>query len=202
MHSSQSEVRDSTAGFSWYVLKVRSNCERRAAAHLRDRGFEEFSPSYRDSVQWSDRTKITERFLFPTYVFCRVNPAERAQVLRVPGVVNFVSFGAGPAAVPEEEVEQVRTLVCSGLLVTPHPFLEVGQKVRLERGPLTGVEGIVQQVKGSTRIVVSIGMLQRSVSTEVERSWVQPIKIETPYGGFSPDRRNGQYDMISSRLTL
>jgi len=202
MDSRQPEVRNSTATFSWYVLKVRSNCERLAATHLRDRGYEEFSPSYRDAVQWSDRTKITERFLFPTYVFCRVNLAERGQVLRVPGVVSFVGFGAGPTAVPEDEVEQVRALVRSGLPVTPHPFLEVGQKVRLERGPLTGVEGIVQQVKGSTRIVVSIGMLQRSVSTEVERSWVQPIKMETLGSGFPPHRRNDPYDMISSRVAL
>src|SRR5205823_2733663 len=115
MYSDLLELPRSTR--SWFVLKVRSNCERLAATHLRDRGYEEFCPSYKDSVRWSDRTKITERFLFPTYVFCRLNPVDRVQALQAPGVVNFVSFGAGPEPVPEEEVEQVRALVRSGLLV-------------------------------------------------------------------------------------
>jgi len=64
----------------------------------------------------------------------------------------------------------------SGLLVTPWPFLQVGQQVIIERGPLEGVEGILEQVKGKFRLVVSICLLQRSVSTEVDRDWVRPIQ--------------------------
>src|SRR5262249_57524249 len=87
----------------------------------------------------------------------------------------------------EQELEQVRAMVRSGLLVTPHPFLEVGRKVRLERGPLAGIEGIVEKVNGGApRIVVSISMLQRSVSTEVERTWVLPLQPENVNGGFPP----------------
>ena len=160
---------------SWFALRVRSNYERIAAAHLRERGFEEFSPSYQVQRRWSDRTKTMEQFLFPGYVFSRLNPHDRLPVVTVPGVVSLVGFGKVPTAIPDQEIENIRTMVQSGLLMKPWPFLEVGQRVLIERGPLAGVEGILQDVKGRFRLVVSISLLQRSVSAEVDRTWVRPI---------------------------
>jgi transcription antitermination factor NusG len=164
---------DST--FPWFALRVRSNYERVAAIHLRDRGFEEFSPMYRTERQWSDRKKQIDLPLFPGYVFCRLNPEDRLPVLTIPGTVGLVEFGNGPSAVPDQQIESVRRMMGSGLLVAPWPFLEVGQTVIIERGPLTGVEGILQEIKKTFRLVVSIPMLQRSVSAEVDRSWIRPL---------------------------
>ena len=166
----------------WYALRVRSNHERVAAMHLREQGYEEFCPAYRSERQWSDRKKTIEQFLFPGYVFCRLNPDDRLPVLMMPGVVNVVGFGSRPAAIPDQEIEHVRTMVRSGLLVTPWPFLSVGQTVVLERGPLAGVEGILQQIKKTFRLVVSVQLLQRSVSTEVDRAWVRPVTASTISG--------------------
>jgi transcription antitermination factor NusG len=146
-----------------------------AAMHLRERGYEEFSPSYKTERQWSDRKKTTEQFLFPGYVFCRLNIWDRLPLLTVPGVVDLVRFGDRILPIPEHEIEQVRTMLRSGLLVTPWPFLEVGQSVLIEQGPLAGVEGILKAVKGKCRLVVSIGLLQRSVSTEIDRMWIRPL---------------------------
>jgi transcription antitermination factor NusG len=160
----------------WYAVRVRSNYERVAAAHLRERGYEEFSPSYQVQRQWSDRTKTIEQFLFPGYVFARLNPHNRLLVLTAPGVVALVGFGKSPTPIPDQEIESIRTMVRSGLLMKPWPFLEVGQRVLIERGPLSGVEGILQDVKGKFRLVVSISLLHRSVSAEVDRTWVRPIK--------------------------
>jgi transcription antitermination factor NusG len=143
--------------------------------YLREQGYDEFCPAYKSERQWSDRKKTVERFLFPGYVFCRLNPDDRLPVLMMPGVVNVVGFGSQPAPIPDQEIEHVRTMVGSGLLVTPWPFLSVGQTVVLERGPLAGVEGILQQIKKTFRLVVSVHMLQRSVSTEVDRAWVRPV---------------------------
>jgi transcriptional antiterminator NusG len=173
---SQEEPLFEEAFFPWFALRVRSKHERVAALHLRERGYEEFSPSYMEERQWSDRKKTTEEFLFPGYVFCRFNPQDRLPVLTAPGVVGFVGFGDGPMPIPVEEVDRVRAMVKSGLLVTPFPFLTKGQMVLIERGPLKGVEGILEEVKGRCRLVVSISMLQRSVSTEIDRVWVRPIK--------------------------
>jgi transcription antitermination factor NusG len=168
--------RVDNGGHPWFAVRVRSNHEKVAAEFLRLRGYEEFCPLYKAESRWSDRIKIVDRSLFPGYVFTRLDPEDRLPVLMAPGVVGMVGFGKGPCPIPDHEVENVRRMVQSGLLVTPWPYLSEGQLVLLERGPLTGMEGIVKEVKGTLRIVVSVSLLQRSVSAEIERSWVRPLK--------------------------
>jgi transcription antitermination factor NusG len=160
----------------WFAVRVRSNHERIAAVHLEERGYEEFMPSYKVERRWSDRTKEVEQFLFPGYVFCRLNPQARLPVLTAPGVVGLVGCGKIPTPIPDEEIERIRRMVQSGLLLTPWPFLELGQTVLIERGPLAGVEGILEEVKGKCRLIVSINLLRRSVGAEVDRHWVRPVK--------------------------
>src|SRR5579862_4229498 len=165
--------------YPWFALRVRSKHERVTSLHLQRRGFEEFSPSYRAESQWSDRKKTTDRFLFPGYVFCRFNPRDRLPILTAPGVVGLVGFGDGPTPIPDIEIEQVRTMVQSGLLVTPWPFLELGQTVRLESGPLRGLEGIVEEVKGRLRLSFPFACCN-------DRS--RPKSIESGSGRSSPPR--------------
>src|SRR5271156_373987 len=154
------------SAFPWFALRVRSNFERKTALHLRSRGFEEFTPSYKSERLWSDRRKDIDHLLFPGYVFCRFNPNDRLPVLSVPGVVGLAGFGKIPAPVPDHEMDRIRTMVQSGVLMKPWPFLEVGQTVLIERGPLAGIEGILDEVKVQCRLIVSIHLLQRSVSAE------------------------------------
>ncbi len=159
----------------WFAVRVRSNYERIAELHLGDRGYERFSPSYKVSRQWSDRKKDIDRFLFPGYVFCRLDYHDRLPVLTVPGVVGLVGFGKNPAPIPDEEIERIQRMVQSGLLVKPWPFLEVGQTVLIEHGPLAGMEGILADEKGQCRLVVSVNLLRRSVAAEVDRNSVRPV---------------------------
>ena len=161
--------------YPWFALRLRSNYARTSQAHLRERGYEPFAPSYRVEQRWSDRVKQVERFLFPGYVFCRFDPHDRLPVLSVPGVVDVVGFGKSPQAIPDEEMERVRRMVESGLPLAPYPYVQVGQAVLIDRGPLAGVEGILVEVKGKTRLVVSVNLLRRSVSAEVERHAIRPI---------------------------
>jgi transcription antitermination factor NusG len=169
-------LSENCEGQHWFAVRVRSNQERTAIVHLRDRGYEQFAPSYKAERRWSDRTKEIDQYLFPGYVFCRFDPGDRLAVLTAPGVVDLVGFGRIPEAVPDQEIERVRRMVESGLLVTPYPFLNVGQTVLIERGPLTGLEGMLVELKGKRRLVVSINLLQRSVSAEVDRHWVRPVR--------------------------
>jgi transcription termination/antitermination protein NusG len=162
--------------YPWFAVRVRSNQERIAEKHLRDRGYERFAPSYKTERLWSDRKREIDQFLFPGYIFCRLNPHNRLPVLSVPGVVGLVGFGNVPAPIPEDEIERIRRMVQSGLLVSPWPFLELGQTVLIERGPLAGMEGILAEEKGRCRLVVSIHLLKRSVSAEVDRKWVRPVQ--------------------------
>lgn len=162
--------------YPWFAVRVRSNFERVTALHLRERGYEEFAPSQPVERQWTDRKKQAEQYLFPGYVFCRFNVEDRLPVLTAPGVVGVVGFGKMPSPIPDQEIDSVRSMVESGFLVMPWPFLKLGEQVRIERGPLAGVEGSLLEVKGKFRLVVSVCLLQRSVSAEVDRSWVRPVR--------------------------
>ena len=172
----------------WFALRIRSNYERITATHLRERGYQEFAPSYKVEKRWSDRTKQIDQFLFPGYLFCRFDPNDRLPILSAPGVVDVVGFGKMPQYIPEAEIERVRRMVESGLLITPYPYLQVGQAVLIENGPLAGMEGILVELKGNARLVVSVNLLRRSVSAEVDRHSIRPIQaLSTDLG-----RRNGK----------
>jgi transcription antitermination factor NusG len=165
----------------WFALTVKPNHEKTAAQALGSKNFEVLLPMYRARRRWSDRTKELELPLFAGYVFGRFSASERAMVLSTPGVISVVGFGNKPAAVSETEIQSVRTLMASGLPLSPWPFLRVGQRVRIEAGPLTGVEGVLSQVKDLWRVVVNVEILQRSVAAEVERdavAVVSPCKVE------------------------
>jgi transcription antitermination factor NusG len=171
----QTVLSDAANGVSWYALRVRSNFEQKSSTLLQERGFEQFSPTYRCRSYWSDRVKWVERPLFPGYVFCRFNPHNWLPVLQTPGVVQTVSFAGKPVPVDDRELESLRILVRSPLPLFPRAFLRVGQKVVIKRGPLTGLEGIVEEFGKNCRIVVSITLLQRSVSAEVDAEWLTGI---------------------------
>src|ERR1700691_6245617 len=106
------------APYPWFALRVRSHYERVTVNHLRQRGYEEFAPSCKIEKRWSDRTKQIDQFLFPGYIFCRFNPNDRLAVVTAPGVVDVVGFGKKPERIPDAEMDRVRRMVESGLLVT------------------------------------------------------------------------------------
>jgi transcriptional antiterminator NusG len=178
----ESPITETGDAHRWYALRVRSNQERIAAVHLNQRGYEQFAPSVKSERRWSDRKKEIDQYLFPGYVFCRFDPQDRRAVITAPGVVDLVGFGRSPEPIPNQEIERVRRMVESGLLVQPYPFLNVGQTVLIERGPLVGLEGVLVEVKGKLRLVVSVNLLQRSVSAEVDRHSVRPLQGAAPSG--------------------
>jgi transcription antitermination factor NusG len=139
------------------------------------KGIETFLPLYQYRHSWSDRQKLVELPLFAGYVFCRLNPAHRLRVLIVPGVVHFVGIGKTPIAIDETEIAALQAAVKSGLPAEPCPYLEIGQRVVLEDGPLAGVEGIYTGSSKNERIIVSMTLLKRSVSIAIERHWARPV---------------------------
>jgi transcription antitermination factor NusG len=162
---------------NWYAVRVRSQYEDMVARHLRVRGLESFLPLYKEKHRWSDRFKEIEVPLFPGYVFCQFNPVNRLPVLTVPGVVHLVGTGRNPTPIDENEMIALQSAVKSGFAAKPWPFLEVGQKVKIEYGPLIGVEGILLGFRGRQRIVLSISLLQRSVAVEINEDWVRPLSV-------------------------
>lgn len=153
----------------WYALWVKSNREKLVAAALWHRGYEQFLPLYRTQRRLSDRLKDLELPLFSGYVFCRMDPLHRLPVLKIPGAISFVGIGNTPIPVEDSEIAALQTIVRAGVPVVPWPSLLVGQRVRIERGPLREVEGVVTNLKNGLRLVVSVGLLQRSVAVEIDR---------------------------------
>jgi transcription antitermination factor NusG len=160
-------------GRQWFALRVRSGSEKLVASIAENKGIEYFLPSYQCDRRWSDRVKSLEVPLFPGYLFCRLNPEYRLPVLTIPGVQHFVGLGKVPVAIAEAEIDALQTAVHSGLRTEPWPYLRAGQRVRLGRGPLEGLEGLLVEVRKQQRIVVSVELLMRSVSVEIDRSWVE-----------------------------
>lgn len=167
------------ASFPWFALQVRSRFEKHVATFLDGKGYEWFLPTYRSKRRWSDRTKEVQLPLFPGYLFCRFNPQDRLPILKTPGMISIVGTARVPTAVDDSEIEALRTLVASGLPREPWPYLQVGQRVRIEHGALSGLEGILLHQKGCDRLVLSVTLLQRSVAAEVDRAWVTPIGART-----------------------
>ena len=160
----------------WYALRVRSNCEKLVALTLRGKGYPEFLPLYKRISRWCDRKKVIESPLFPGYVFSHFDVNCRLPVLTIPGVVLVVGFGNKPEPIPNEEIDAIQRFVGSGLPVEPWPFLNVGEAVVVEYGPLAGLEGVLTEVKNRHRLVVSLTLLQRSVAVEIDRDCVRPVK--------------------------
>ncbi len=160
----------------WFALNTKRNRERNVGEILRGKGYEDFVPVYHSRRRWSDRYKDLELPLFPGYVFCRLDPAWRLPVLTTPGVVAIVGNGRTPVPVEDSEIEALKLVVGSDLQVQPWPYLKIGERVCIESGALAGLEGILQDVKKSCRIVVSVDLLQRSVAVEVDRAWVRPVE--------------------------
>jgi transcriptional antiterminator NusG len=168
-------LNDKTLGVAphpWYGLRTLSNHEKVAATILEGKGYQQFLPVYRSRRRRSDRVVESQKPLFPGYVFCRFDPKNRLPIMTTSGVISVVSVGKEPAPITDREIEAVHAILNSGLAAEPCPFLRVGQSVRVNRGVLAGVEGILVYKKSEWRMVVSIEMLQRSISVEIDREWI------------------------------
>jgi transcription antitermination factor NusG len=159
----------------WYALYVRSRHEKTVENSLRSKRYNVFSPSYRSKRKRVDRIVEIEVPLFPGYVFCQFDPSKRLPILMTPGVVGVVGRGNRPEPVDDTEIDSIRTVALAGRSVQPWPFLRLGQRIRVQSGPLTGVEGIFLRVEDEDHLVVSVTLLQRAVSVVIERDSVSPV---------------------------
>ena len=160
---------------AWFALQVRSRYENVVSTHLSDSGYESFLPMCKSRRRWSDRIKELDVPLFPGYVFCRFDPKNRLPILTTPRVLSVVGIAKTPAPIDDTEIASLQCLARSGSQMKPIPFLQIGQKVRIEHGALAGIEGILVEVRGRHRIVLSVTLLQRSVATEIDSACVIPV---------------------------
>jgi transcription antitermination factor NusG len=161
----------------WYAIHTRARHEKTVANQLAEKNIVTFLPTVRETHSWSDRKKVVETPLFSCYVFVQSLEWKGAhmKVLSTPGVLRWVGNHGEPAVIPEDEINTVRNLIQSGVGAAAHPFLKVGQRVRVSSGSLAGVEGVLIKSDTGKRLVVSIDTIQRSMSVVLDGYDVIPI---------------------------
>jgi transcription antitermination factor NusG len=171
------DVTPAGGGRRWYALAIRPRHEKLAAMVLTHKGYESLLPLYKCRRRRPGRYRDVHLPLFPGYLFCQFNPLVRLPVLTTPGVLSVVGSGRTPTPIEESEIDSIRRLVSSSLKAEPWPYLEAGQSVIIQDGPLQGLVGTLITVKNCHRLVLSVTLLQRSVSVEIDRNWAMPVTL-------------------------
>jgi transcription antitermination factor NusG len=161
-------------GVSWYAIQVRQRAEFSTATILIGKGLEPFVPKYQTTRQWSDRKVKVDLPLFPGYIFCRFNAAIQMPVLTTAGVVRIVGIGSRPLPIDPEEIATIQRIAGSGRQARPYPFLATSERVRIETGPLAGLEGIIKGQKNHW-LILSISLVQQSICIQVDDACVSFI---------------------------
>jgi transcription antitermination factor NusG len=158
----------------WWALYTRHQHEKAIAEMLAAKGLEVFLPLYQSQRRWKDRRMMLSLPLFPCYLFVRGGAHRRSLVITTPGVHMILSCGECPAAIPEAEIGAIRRSLEGHFRVEPFPFLKCGQRVRVRRGSLEGLEGVLVRKKNLCRLILNVDMLAQSVGVEIDAGDVEP----------------------------
>lgn len=169
---------------NWYALCTKHQHEPTVARLLEGKGFEVFYPTYEAVHRWKDRNKTLQLPLFPGYLFFQGGLDRRLHVLSTPGVYTIVSFGETPAEIAFTEIDAIRRALGSDLKLEPHPYLAQGDSVRVTRGPLAGVSGILQRKRDVYRLIISVELLGRSAAVEIDAASVERVSLSQTQLGY------------------
>jgi transcription antitermination factor NusG len=158
----------------WFAFRVRPRHEKSVSLALRERGCHEFLPLTREKRRWANRLRHVDLPLFPGYIFCLVHRFAMLPILSTPGVVDVVRAGASPIAANREQIESLRMAVKAQVPLERCHYVDLGNNVQIINGPLAGLRGILVSVRKTQRLVLSVGLLSRSVLLEIDPKWVAP----------------------------
>ena len=168
-------VSEQAAPPNWFAVYTVPRHEKRVAEYFELRQIESYLPLYRARRRWRDGSNPElELPLFPGYIFVRIGSYQRVRVLEVPGVLSIVSAGREPLPLPDFEIESLR----SGLHLRnpePHPYLVIGERVRIQAGALAGIEGVLVRKKNNLRVVLTLDHITQSIAVEVDADEVEAI---------------------------
>ncbi|WP_321344782.1 UpxY family transcription antiterminator [uncultured Draconibacterium sp.] len=163
--------------YAWYAVYTKTNFEKRIKGYLNQQNIECYLPVHKTLKQWSDRKKWIEEPLFKSYIFVRVSNVEFFNVLNIPGVFSYVSFGGKPQTIPDYEIENVKIFVEQGdqEVILTREKIASGMKVRIQHGPLKGVIGEVVQMSGHSRIMIRVESLGYCLSLNVSKNMIKDL---------------------------
>ena len=161
----------------WFAIQTRHRHEKRVAARLREANIETFLPLHRSAHRWKNGvTAHVDLPLFPSYLFAKVPRHERLRVLREPGVLSIAASNASPTPIPDTDMVQLR-IAAESFQAQPHPYLCIGERVRVVAGPFAGLEGLLLRRKQELRVVISIEVIMRSITVEVSELEIEPVTV-------------------------
>jgi transcription elongation factor/antiterminator RfaH len=161
----------------WYAIYTRPRWEKKVAHLLEEKKIEHYLPLQKILKQWSDRRKWVREPLFRSYVFVHIEPEGYMTVLQTTGVVRFVTFEKKAVAIPPVQIEAIRTFINTGEeMISEEVNMEVGDKVRIKRGPLIGLEGILVSISRKKRVRIMIEGIQQSLHIKVPASLLTVIR--------------------------
>ena len=164
----------------WFALYVRTRRERAVEQTLVEKGYETFLPTIAERRIYGTKKMNAEVPCFPSYLFCRFNPFDRLSVLTTPHVYGVISNGRSPESIPESELNAIKVMLNSRSSIERHCHPSVGERVVITRGPLAGIEGVLLRTGNSRRVALSVTLLRRSISAEVDPADVIPVNSISP----------------------
>lgn len=144
----------------WYVLLLRARYEIYVRDFLNNKGYEVVLPTYNKTVACGKERRI----LFPGYLFCRLSGLVNTKVVTTPGVIGILKFGGRPAVVDDEEIARLQQIERSAVIYQPWRYMPIGVRIRIETGPLAGIEGVLCTTGNARHLIVSVNLLRRSVA--------------------------------------
>lgn len=163
----------------WYVALVRMHHERKVSERLGKMGIENFIPVQQEIHQWSDRRKMVETVLLPMMVFVHACPKERKEVLSLSTVSRYMVMRgeSTPVVIPDEQMARFRFMLdySEDVISMNSAPLSHGEKVRVIKGPLTGLIGELVMVDGKSKIAVRLNLLGCACA-DMPKGYVEPLK--------------------------
>jgi len=164
---------------AWYAVYTRSRHEKQVAAFLERQQIEVFLPLRRAWSTRQDRKVTIEIPALPGYLFvrCVLYPEIRALIKRPTGVLRLVENVGQPAVIPDTQIESLRRALAHSFNAEGHPYLKVGDRVRVARGPMEGTEGYLARVaENKHRLVIAVDYVNQALSVEIDANLVEPVE--------------------------
>ncbi len=173
----------------WYAAYTHSRAEKKVARELEKQGIEHYLPLIKTLKQWTDRKKKVEEPLIRSYIFVHITEKEYMDVLHTAGVMTIVRFSGKPVAIPDWQIENLKILLGTSLPITVenHEFV-AGEEVRITRGTLEGLRGIIQQIRGEHKLVISIDALHYHLTVDIDPAFVETVTSDIVTSDESSDK--------------
>jgi transcription antitermination factor NusG len=164
--------------YCWHALYVKSRAEKKAQLDLQAQGIETYLPVQRKLRQWSDRKKWVEMPLIAGYLFVKICRKEYDQVLQSNNVVSYVRFEGKAAIVPDDQIDYLKLMLSQqdNEVEVTHEKLKRGQIIEVVAGPLIGLKGKLQKIKGKNKVAIELIQLGCSAMVEIEVQNIISIK--------------------------